>query len=55
MAVRRHGIKTFILPARNEADLAELPPGVRDGIRFVPVHALDEVVRVALPPTAAIQ
>ena len=28
LAARRHGIKTFILPARNEADLAELPPEV---------------------------
>ena len=30
LAARRHGIKTFILPARNEPDLAELPPEVRD-------------------------
>ena len=30
LAARRHGIKTFILPARNEADLAELPPEVRE-------------------------
>ena len=31
LAARRHGIKTFILPARNEPDLAELPPEVKDG------------------------
>ena len=52
LAARRHGIKTFILPARNEADLAELPPGVREGIHFVPVQALEEVLNVALPPRA---
>jgi ATP-dependent Lon protease len=52
LAARRQGIKTFILPARNEADLADLPAGVRDGIRFVPVHALEEVLAVALPPKA---
>ena len=37
LAARRHGIKTFILPARNEPDLAELPPEVRETMRFVPV------------------
>ena len=26
LAARRHGIKTFILPALNAPDLAELPP-----------------------------
>jgi ATP-dependent Lon protease len=55
LAARRHGITTFILPARNEADLADLPPGVRDGIRFVPVHALEEVLAVALPQKGTAQ
>jgi ATP-dependent Lon protease len=55
LAARRLGITTFILPARNEPDLAELPPGVRDGIRFVPVHALEEVLGVALPPQPAVR
>jgi ATP-dependent Lon protease len=49
LAARRHGIKVFILPAFNEPDLAELPPEARDGIRFVPVHTLEEVLKVALP------
>lgn len=49
LAARRHGIKEFILPARNEADLAELPPEVRDGMRFVPVQTLEEALKVALP------
>ncbi len=55
LAALRHGIKTFILPARNEPDLAELPPEVKNGMRFVPVHTLDEVLQVALraPATAA--
>ena len=50
LAASRHGIKTFVLPARNEADLAELPKEVRDRLRFVPVQTLEEVLRVALPP-----
>ncbi len=49
LAARRHGIKEFILPARNEADLAELPPEVKHDMRFVPVHTLEEVLKVALP------
>ncbi|HEY3380147.1 MAG TPA: endopeptidase La [Vicinamibacterales bacterium] len=49
LAARRHGITTFILPDRNEPDLAELPPGVRNGMRFVPARTIEEVLRVALP------
>ena len=52
LAARRHGIKTFILPARNEPDLAELPPEVKDGMRFVPVRTLEEALKVALPDGA---
>jgi ATP-dependent Lon protease len=50
LAARRHGIRTFVLPARNEADLDELPPEVRETVRFVPVNTLEEVLRIALPP-----
>lgn len=49
LAARRHGIKVFILPALNEPDTAELPPEVQDDMGFVPVHALEEVLKVALP------
>jgi ATP-dependent Lon protease len=50
LAARRHGIKTFILPSRNEADLAELPPEVKKGMTFVPASTLEDVLKVALPP-----
>ncbi len=49
LAARRHGIKTFILPALNASDLAELPPEVRDTMRFVPVATLEEALEVSLP------
>jgi ATP-dependent Lon protease len=49
LAARRHGIKEFILPAHNQADLAELPPEVKADMTFVPVTTLEEVLRVALP------
>ena len=50
LAARRHGISTFILPALNAPDVGELPPEVRDTMRFVPVSTLDEALAVALPP-----
>ena len=49
LAARRYGIKEFILPARNEPDLAELPREVRDDITFVPVETLEDALKVALP------
>jgi ATP-dependent Lon protease len=53
LAARRYGIKTFVLPALNEADLAELPREVREGMQFVPVATLEEALKVALPPQSA--
>jgi ATP-dependent Lon protease len=54
LAARRHGIRTFLLPARNEPDLAELPDEVRRTMAFVPADTIEDVLRVALPaPTAA--
>ncbi len=50
LAARRQGIKTVILPARNEPDLAELPPEVKNDMTFIPVKTLEDVLAVALPP-----
>ena len=49
LAASRHGIKTFVLPERNEPDLAELPEEVRKSIRFVKASTIEEVLRIALP------
>jgi ATP-dependent Lon protease len=54
LAARRHGITTFILPARNESDLAELPAEVRAAMTFVPATTLEEVLGVALPRPSAL-
>jgi ATP-dependent Lon protease len=53
LAARRLGIKQFILPARNEADLAELPPEVKQDMQFIPVHTLEDALAVSLPRSAA--
>ena len=52
LAARRHGIKQFILPAENEADLAELPEELRRDMQFVPVATLEEALKVSLPQEA---
>jgi ATP-dependent Lon protease len=49
LAARRYGIREFILPARNEADLAELPAELKRDMRFIPASTLEEVLAVALP------
>jgi ATP-dependent Lon protease len=51
LAARRHGIKTFILPAMNEPDLAELPEELRRDMTFVPVETLEQALAVSMPTT----
>ena len=51
LAAHRAGLKTVILPKRNERDLEELPEDVRMGMRFVPVEWIDEALDVALMPS----
>jgi ATP-dependent Lon protease len=48
LAARRLGIRTVILPALNEPDLAELPEEVRRDMKFVPVENLEQVIKVAM-------
>jgi ATP-dependent Lon protease len=53
LAARRFGITTFILPALNEPDVAELPEEVRREMRFVPVETLEQVITVAMDAATA--
>jgi ATP-dependent Lon protease len=50
LAAHRSGLKTVILPHRNEADLEDLPDEVREAIRFVFVETVDETLDAALEP-----
>jgi ATP-dependent Lon protease len=47
LAARRAGIRTLVLPALNEPDLAEPPEDLRRDMTFVPVRTLAQVVEVA--------
>lgn len=48
LAARRYGVKTIIMPAKNEQDLEELPANVRAKMHFIPVKHMDEVLKIAL-------
>jgi len=48
LAAARAGLKTVILPRRNEKDLVDLPEEIRKGLRFVLVDTVDDVLDVAL-------
>ncbi|MDX9826712.1 MAG: endopeptidase La [Spirochaetia bacterium] len=47
VAARRNKIKDIIIPAANENDLAEIPDHIKKGIRFHPVHRMEEVIDIA--------
>ena len=48
LAALRAGIKTVLIPAENEKDLAEIPENVKRGMTIKPVKGLDEVLKYAL-------
>lgn len=48
LAAHRAGIKTFVMPKRNEKDLGDVPANVRRDVRFVYVQQMDEVLATAL-------
>ncbi len=48
LAAHRYGVKTIIMPAKNEQDLEELPTNVRAKMHFIPVKHMDEVLKIAL-------
>ena len=48
LAARRAGIKTIILPRRNERDLEDIQPEVRKELEMIFVDTVDEVIRHAL-------
>ena len=50
MAAHRAGIKTLLLPKRNQKDMIEIPPKVRRDITFIFVESMDKVLDHALLP-----
>ncbi len=48
LAAHRAGLKTVVLPKRNEADLEDVPEDVRQEMRFVLAETVEEVLDAAL-------
>lgn len=48
LAALRGGIRTVLIPADNEKDLAEIPANVLSGLEIKPVRWIDEVLDLAL-------
>ena len=48
LAAHRFGIKTVILPSRNEKDLDDIPDEVKEELEFVFVDNVEQVLAVAL-------
>jgi ATP-dependent Lon protease len=48
LAALRAGVKTVVIPAENEKDLAEIPDNVKRGLNIIPVGTADDVLKVAL-------
>ncbi len=49
LAAGRAGIKTMILPKRNEPDLDDLPESLKETMTFVLAETMEDVLRVAMP------
>ncbi len=48
LAALRGGIKTVLIPAENEKDLAEIPDNVKGGLKIIPVAHVQDVLEHAL-------
>jgi ATP-dependent Lon protease len=48
LAAHRAGIRTIILPKKNEKDLVEIPKNTRRELKFILVERMDEVLVAAL-------
>ena len=55
LAAHRAGLKTIILPQRNEADLDDLPEDIRQELEFVLVEDIEQVLQTALRPAGGDQ
>jgi ATP-dependent Lon protease len=51
LAALRGGLKTVLIPAENEKDLAEIPDNVKRGLKIIPVRTVDELLPHALAAT----
>src|SRR6185437_7878694 len=54
VAAHRAGIATVLVPAVNQASLAEVPSDVLDNLRMVAIESLDDAFKYAFPPDSGV-
>src|SRR5437773_321670 len=54
LGAHRAGLRRVLLPAHNEADLDDIPADLRKQMQFVMLESIDQVLREALAPKAAV-
>jgi ATP-dependent Lon protease len=52
LAARRAGVTTFLLPQKNANDLEDIPRRLRQGLKFIQVARMSEVLETALLPVS---
>lgn len=50
LAAHRNGLRTVVLPKRNQFDLDDVPDEIKDSMNFVFVETMDEVLTASLEP-----
>jgi ATP-dependent Lon protease len=55
LAAHRAGLKTVILPQRNEADLDDVPEDVREEMTFVLAETIDQVLEAGLEEASSLE
>jgi ATP-dependent Lon protease len=55
LAAHRAGLKVVLLPEKNMKDLVDLPKAARTELKIVPVKHMDDVLKLALSPTATVE
>lgn len=53
VAAHRNRVAHVLIPHKNQRDLDDLPPDVRDAVSFHPVRTMDEVLQLALDTRSA--
>jgi len=54
LAALRAGIRTVMLPARNQRDLEDVPADAREQLQFVFLEDVDQAIATALSPAPAV-
>jgi len=48
LAALRSGVKTVLIPAENEKDLADVPDNVKSELKIIPMTTVDDALKHAL-------